>query len=280
MLNLNLAAETALEAPITTDISSSHSKRFVRIANPDSYDSLRFEGASLSIIEVLAGSDAGSSTSHYLMQGQGQEAPRLFELQLSNITLNKSEYRVATFSDVTEHKKLARVEAEKRSIELLTSNVTHEMITPLKCIICFSQSLQKVLKHEDSHRREAELISVTAKLILSHTKMLLDRNMLANDLFTLSNEDVPINRIVADAVQIMHHLAAVKNIKINMSFSIEETIVRVDPTRLQQVIINLLSNAIKFSPSDSTIDVRMVRVQDHTQYKYFITVADQGIGMS
>jgi transcription termination factor NusB len=33
--------------------------------------------------------------------------------------------------------------------------------------------------------------------------MLLDKNMLKNGLFALSNEDVPINRIVDDAVQIM-----------------------------------------------------------------------------
>ena len=59
-----------------------------------------------------------------------------------------------------------------------------------------------MLKHSGA-LRDVKYIYMTAKLILSHVKMLLDRNMLKKDLFTLSNEDVPINRIVEDAVQIM-----------------------------------------------------------------------------
>jgi signal transduction histidine kinase len=121
---------------------------------------------------------------------------------MSTITLNKTDYRVATFCDVTESQKAAQAEANVRMVEFMTSSITHETITPLKCIVSFSQKLQKVLKHSDA-RRDAEYIYITAKLILSQVKMLLDRNMLKNDLFTLSNEDVPINRIVEDAVQIM-----------------------------------------------------------------------------
>ena len=278
MLSLSLDKETAIDAP-QEDRSSSHTKRFVRIENANRFEALKFEGASLSIIEVLANSDAGSSISHLLMQGEDTQTPRLLELQLSTISLNKTEYRVATFCDVTESKKTARAEAEKRTIEFLTSNITHETITPLKCIINFSQSLQNVLKHSDA-RREAEFIYVTAKLILSQVKMLLDRNMLANDLFTLSNEDVPINRIVEDAVQIMKAIASVKSIAINLKFLQDETIVNVDPTRLQQVIINLISNAIKFSPNGSTIEVLVARSIKKTEYKYILSVTDHGIGIS
>ena len=121
---------------------------------------------------------------------------------MSNITLNKTDYRVATFCDVTESQKAAQAEANVRMIELMTSSITHETITPLKCIVSFSQSLQRELKHSDA-RRDAEYIYITVKLILSQVKMLLDKNMLKNGLFALSNEDVPINRIVDDAVQIM-----------------------------------------------------------------------------
>ena len=84
--------------------------------------------------------------------------------------------------------------------------------------------------------------------------------MLANDLFTLSNEDVPINRIVEDAVQIMKAIAAAKNISIEQKILDDEKIVSIDPIRLQQVIINLLSNAIKFSPHGSTIQVYVARM--------------------
>ena len=58
MLDLRLAAETAIDAP-TDDNSSSHIKRFAEIENVNQFQSLNFEGASMSIIEVLARSDAG-----------------------------------------------------------------------------------------------------------------------------------------------------------------------------------------------------------------------------
>ena len=58
MLNLSLAAETAIDAQ-TDENSSSHIKRFTKIENVNQFQTLNFEGASMSIIEVLARSDAG-----------------------------------------------------------------------------------------------------------------------------------------------------------------------------------------------------------------------------
>ena len=104
-------------------------------------------------------------------------ATRYLELQMNSISLNKEEYRVATFRETTESKRLARSEANTRMVQLLSSSVTHEMVTPLKCIISFATSLQKELKHSPKCK-EAELIYVTAKLLLSEVKLLLDNNMI------------------------------------------------------------------------------------------------------
>ena len=60
----------------------------------------------------------------------------------------------------------------------------------------------------------------------------------------------------------------------------EETIVNVDPTRLQQVIINLISNAIKFSPSDGKIDVFFSQSSSEYENHFGLTVRDYGIGIS
>ena len=70
-------------------------------------------------------------------------------------------------------------------VTLMASSVTHEMLTPLKCIISFAKSLTSQLKHYESQRKAVELISVTANLILYQMKMLLDENMLCANTFTL-----------------------------------------------------------------------------------------------
>lgn len=80
--------------------------------------------------------------------------------------LDQEEYRVATFNDQTESKRLQEVESNNRLLTLLQSNVTHEMLTPLKCIISFAKSLDRELKHSEK-RKDAEMISLTASLVLS-----------------------------------------------------------------------------------------------------------------
>jgi len=42
---------------------------------------------------------------------------------------------VLTIRDISEINNFARVSAENKMLSLLTSSVTHEMITPLKCVI-------------------------------------------------------------------------------------------------------------------------------------------------
>lgn len=53
-------------------------------------------------------------------------------------------------------------------LSLLNSSVTHEMITPLKCIIQFGSNLLK--SKDPTVHMEAELIVSTTKLILSQVK--------------------------------------------------------------------------------------------------------------
>jgi K+-sensing histidine kinase KdpD len=49
---------------------------------------------------------------------------------------------------------------------MLTSSVTHEMVTPLKCMITFETTLMNELKNSPK-KNEAKLIFTTAKLLLS-----------------------------------------------------------------------------------------------------------------
>lgn len=121
---------------------------------------------------------------------------------MSNLIFKNEECKVATFRDVTELKKLAKIEADNKLLQLLTSSVTHEMVTPLKCIVNFSESLVKELRNSPK-KHEAELIMTTSKLLLAQTKLLLDKNMLEHDLFTPIFEISPFNKTISDAVSIL-----------------------------------------------------------------------------
>ena len=51
-------------------------------------------------------------------------------------------------------------------LTMLQATVNHEMLTPLQCIVSFAKSLDRELIHSDK-RRNAQLISLTASLVLS-----------------------------------------------------------------------------------------------------------------
>lgn len=73
-----------------------------------------------------------------------------------------------TIRDISEINNFAKVSAQNKMLSLLTSSVTHEMITPLKCVIQFGMTLLK--SKDPSVVKEAELIVSTAKLLLSQVK--------------------------------------------------------------------------------------------------------------
>lgn len=50
---------------------------------------------------------------------------------------------VAIIRDITEINKLAKLSADNKMLNLFTSTVTHEMITPLKCLTEFGKSIVK-----------------------------------------------------------------------------------------------------------------------------------------
>lgn len=186
---------------------------------------------------------------------------RYLELQINSIIINYEEHHIGTFRDVTENRRLQQAEGNAKLGSMLMSSVTHEMVTPLKCIISFAQSLEQELKHSPK-RADAELIYITGKLLLSQIKLLLDRSLIENGAFTPSFEFTPVNRIINDCTRILKQQAQVKEITIVMKPMRKELILKIDPLRVQQVVINFLSNAIKFSPEGSQITVKVKNVVD------------------
>jgi signal transduction histidine kinase len=104
--------------------------------------------------------------------------------------------------DITEIRKFSKVQENNKMLTMLTSSVTHEMITPLKCIIQFALSvLQKT--SDPSKRKDLELVLMTAQLLLSQVKLLLDRNMLEKGIFTSNLEMLPFNETISNVVKLL-----------------------------------------------------------------------------
>lgn len=69
---------------------------------------------------------------------------------------------------------------------------------------------------------------MTAKLLLAEVKMLLDKNLMENNRFEPDYADHPLNRVVADIIELLKFQASLKQVRLKMVPLKSETIVKID----------------------------------------------------
>jgi signal transduction histidine kinase len=93
--------------------------------------------------------------------------------------------------------------------------------------------------------------------------------------------DVEIRRILLEpsikrVLEQYTSLAAEKHIELRYEASPEDFQVRADPALLEEVLANLISNAIKYSPRNTQVTVRLLRIEAWAA----IEIEDKGLGLS
>jgi signal transduction histidine kinase len=104
--------------------------------------------------------------------------------------------------DITAQYSLVKIKSHANYLNLLTSNVSHELITPTRCIILFAEKLLEVLKGT-KNEQDANLIVTTAYLLLNQLSMLLDKSLIENNRFSPSLKSEDLLKIVDQAIQIL-----------------------------------------------------------------------------
>ena len=132
--------------------------------------------------------------------------------------------------DITALSKISKISENNKILTLLTSSVTHEMITPLKCIIQFTHNVLK-LTTDLARKKDLELILSTAQLLLSQVKLLLDRNMLEKNIFTPNFEMHPFNATINNVVQMLQRQAELQRIRILFKPLATEVVAKIDLMR-------------------------------------------------
>ncbi len=156
-------------------------------------------------------------------------------------------------------------------------NVSHELRTPLTII----QAKQELLLQEPN----AQIIdkSEEVMLTLNETKrlskltkdlmfLLKDSNLKIND---LQKEDINLDEFMKTLVAPYQDIAMAQNKKVVLHLNFEKEI-RLDSSKIHQLMIILLDNAIKYTESGDEIQI----VTDLKDNKCVIEVKDTGIGIS
>ena len=117
-----------------------------------------------------------------IAKGSEDEDDRIFDVNFQPLTYQNRECTLVSVRDISELRKFQKISENNKILTLLTSSVTHEMITPLRCIIQFTHNVLKQTP-DLKQRKELQLILSTSQLLLSQVKLLLDRNMLERNIF-------------------------------------------------------------------------------------------------
>ncbi len=169
--------------------------------------------------------------------------------------------------DVTESVKREQLRRE------FTSNVSHELKTPLTSISGFAE----ILKAGDA---PASVVTDFSSSIYDEAQRLIS---LVNDIIKISEldennsqfdmEEVDLFELSADVIKRLSPVADKRNICLNL---IGESISVIGTEKiLDEMIYNLCDNAIKYNIDNGTVDVIISESQNHIK----LTVRDTGIGI-
>jgi PAS domain S-box-containing protein len=180
-----------------------------------------------------------------------------------------------------EQRAQAELEATRevqRLKEQFVSAVSHDLRTPLTSIKGYAEFLEDGLggpltPGQADYVREIERNVGRLELLLDD---LLDYARLEAGTFRLNCEEGDLPQRVRAIAHSLRPLAEAARIRMETNLPEASRPVRMDPTRIEQVLANLIGNAIKFTPAGGRIEVTVRTLDD----ALLCEVSDTGPGIA
>ncbi len=174
----------------------------------------------------------------------------------------------------------AAVAAERFKAEFV-ANVSHELRTPLNLIIGFSEVMATAPESYEgaplprAYRGDVMAIYRSAQHLSDLIDDVLDLSQIEAGRMPLAKKAVDLGEVIHEAAEIMRSLAEARELRLELDLPDELPVLRLDRTRIRQVLLNLLSNAMRFT------EVGWIRVHAHVEdQETVVTVEDSGPGIA
>lgn len=174
-------------------------------------------------------------------------------------------------------RRIASLEAQRelaRMQDEFISTISHELRTPLGFIKGYVTTLLREDAEWEPEKQDEflEIIDEEADRLRELIDNLLDSSRLESGILSMTLESTNLAPLIRDAVQRVH--AVNKELVVSIRLADDLPIVKVDSTRIAQVLDNLLSNANKYA-GDSKVEVSASREGEMVR----IEVRDWGEGI-
>jgi signal transduction histidine kinase len=144
--------------------------------------------------------------------------------------------------------------AEERRRQM-TSNIAHELKTPLAVIHSYAEGLKEHIA-EEKRDRYIDVILSEAERTDSMVLELLDLSRLEAGKVKLSRDDFSLISLTRAIFEKLEMAAQTKKLQIAFSFP-EDFTITADESRISQVVENFATNAIKYTPAGGHVWVKI-----------------------
>lgn len=237
---------------------------------------------------------------------------RTAELQNTNIKLSAIQERVEAqnkelirsrdhleeiVAERTEEleKEKARIEEGSKLKSAFLANLSHEVRTPMNCIVGFSKLLADPTCTKEESVEFVHLIKESATSLLALLGDLLDVSRIESGQMRVNITSFSVYKELQDVYKMLTIEKKKKKVDflINVQPNVSDVVLNSDKDRFRQIIINLVYNAFKFTDEGHvSINAKIVDVDELSRFDYPITflrpqdnrvlliyIEDTGIGM-
>lgn len=196
-------------------------------------------------------------------------ADRLYLMTIQPVYKDEDFYGMLFIvDDVTEQERREQLRRE------FTSNVSHELKTPLTSISGFAEVLSTgICNNKDDIVHFGTLIRKEALRLLQMIEEIMHLARIEDGKRQLNMEDVNLRDLIQEIVEFMEPVLMEK--KVTIHCTMDDTTVLADRGLCRELIMNLLDNAVKYNRPGGHVyvDVR------HEGHRAFLVVRDTGIGI-
>ncbi|MGN1205742.1 MAG: sensor histidine kinase, partial [Eubacterium sp.] len=156
------------------------------------------------------------------------------------------------------------------------SNVSHELRTPITVVKGYAETLadgyvEDPAKQQEYYERIRKECAGMERLVAD----LLILSKMENPDFELNLEVLNVIAVMQDVVRSMRMMCAERNIKTDLQYDDECSLIEGDYDRIRQLFLILMQNAVKYADEDTEITIRIHR----GEAKLTVSVEDTGIAI-
>jgi len=177
--------------------------------------------------------------------------------------------------DITERKDLEQQKADFHAM------VTHDLKSPLMAVIGYSDLILSDMDKIGPDTAEmVEGIGRAAKKLTALVEDYLALSRMESGKLTLSLSKQPFEGIISEAVGDFSAVVMKKGLSLDVEAEKDLPLVIIDRRLLQRAMSNLLQNAVNYTPSGGIVKLRAGYAEDGGRGFVFVSVSDNGAGIS